>query len=1670
MTKTIYAISKKSVAAGLALLLSAPAGAVGPALSQIGVAGAVRGKVMAFPPAAQAKSVGREVASGKPLFLNEKVTTDPKGHMQIMLKDETTFTLGPNASMVLDEFVYDPATGAGEVTASVTKGAFRFVTGRISAKDPSKMKVKFPTGTIGIRGTIVAGMVNEDGSTTVVLLGPGSNNNAGERSGAFDLGNDGGSVEVTQPGFGSTMSSEETPPTPPALVPPEQMGAIMGALAPPEEQSSGSGEGGGGETAAGGDAAMGGDDGMGGMDMGGAGAGDVSSLAGQDTMVAADMASDFGSVAGITDVTNAVTNTASNDSADNTVVEQNSSAAIVDGTSTWDDVRTVASGVGYYGGAGVFTLTQCQSAACADPAGFFAYLLKIDFSNQTFAAGSYVWAEDDVTQTTVEDYVMIEETSYAALSGDAAGQAVSDGGEFTADFTLKNIGGAAAAGVDVSAAYASSGGDTYGSGTASFPLAGSMADSTWDAVKAVPSGVGVYAGAGHFRLTQCQGAPCVDPDGVFAYLLRIDFGAQRYGGGESGVAFMAEDIGTSTNISGSFGVGETDYSAESGVPLIQATYGAGFDIDFTLKDVDGTVGAGLDAAVTYTGGDGTLGDGLSSAVLTPSNGFISQWSSLQAITSGAGFFKGSGAFNLTDCNGPCVDPTGSFDYLVYVDFAGQTFGGNGSVASFHASDPGSGVNVADSMEIWQEPYAGRSGDAELGGYNYWWFYSESWNFGIDFTLKDVQGIPAGGLTAYAYYNYGGNIGEGRSNALREAVSDWAGVDAVPSGTAWFTGSGPFYLDYCNDYCSAPTGGFRYALLVDFGNNSYGGPGSGAWVWAEDLETWVSVHDSVAIPETTPFPANGSAFITGTSDSGYLTVDFTLKDLAGTSAMGVGASVSYYDDLDYVIGYGGAASGRSSPPADGASTWGDLLTLEGGMARFGGLGAFTLTQCGGGACSAPQGFFAYLALIDFGARTYSGSAYLDAEAEPETTVWGHINIPETSFDGAAGFTGTSGAFTVDFTLKNAGGFAAAGLDAVATYSDLGAGTVGSGSASGPMAGLSSSIWDGVEAIPYGVGLFKGGGAFGLNLCNFNPCTDPKGYFEYLVKVDFANNIFGGMGSGAVIQAGDPGNQFVDPVSISETINIGNTFFSGWTGSGVANMFDTYSSNSGNAWINFTLRDVGGFSAMGLDALAYYNDGSTMGRGWSHAPRLEVSDFADVNALQPAGGAGFFRGSGDFFLSTCNGGACADPLGGFEYAVYIDFGAQELGGNGSTGWLYASATDAGLNPVAVTDSLLIPAQGYIGYLDGDGFFASSLSGNLTMNFSLRDVGGLAAMGLDASAFYFDGLNAGAGLSFAPRQAVSLWDGPSGIQSIQSGTGWYEGAGGFRLVQCALNNCSNTGPFDTGYMRYGLLINFEGPSIGGGGSGVFVTAYEDVYATQIAETVHIPETLYDVLSGPAHFSVTSPNNNLKVDFSLKDVDTLAALGAEVTAVFDDQAGTVGYGYLAGGRVAVPGLSTLNGTATWDDVRAIQGGTGQYATGSQPFTLASCEGAPCAGPGPHGTFDVTLDVDFGARTYRLQSNVSATDPNLSAGNYPSPVNTAQDVLDEVGDFLLVTGDATMSHWNAGYLIADFTLKNSGGAAAAAADLAAAYNDAFGTSGSGAVTDVSLSMAEGTVDTGGAQ
>jgi hypothetical protein len=201
--------------------------------ARAGIAAAVRGevKLVAVP---GVREIGKDVASGDPIFLGDQVTTGAEGRLQIMLADETVFTIGPNAAMTIDTFVYDPTTSAGKVTATVLKGTFRFVTGKVAKREPSDMEVKLPVGSIGVRGTSVAG--ETDGTrATVILLGPGPDTSTSERVGRILVRGTGASgaattVEIVRPGFGTEIAGLNVAPSAAVRIDPVRLNAITSPL------------------------------------------------------------------------------------------------------------------------------------------------------------------------------------------------------------------------------------------------------------------------------------------------------------------------------------------------------------------------------------------------------------------------------------------------------------------------------------------------------------------------------------------------------------------------------------------------------------------------------------------------------------------------------------------------------------------------------------------------------------------------------------------------------------------------------------------------------------------------------------------------------------------------------------------------------------------------------------------------------------------------------------------------------------------------------------------------------------------------------------------------------------------------------------------------------------------------------------------------------------------------------------------------------------------------------------------------------------------------------------------------------------------------------------------------------------------------------------------------
>ena len=119
------------------------------AAQSVGVTSAVNQSAVGLPPSQMPKTI----FMGDQIIHNEKITTDSKGLLQILLADGTSFTVGPNSSMSIDSFVYDPDAGSAKIVASLGKGVFRFIGGK-SSKSPDGVTLNTPVGTVGVRGGI----------------------------------------------------------------------------------------------------------------------------------------------------------------------------------------------------------------------------------------------------------------------------------------------------------------------------------------------------------------------------------------------------------------------------------------------------------------------------------------------------------------------------------------------------------------------------------------------------------------------------------------------------------------------------------------------------------------------------------------------------------------------------------------------------------------------------------------------------------------------------------------------------------------------------------------------------------------------------------------------------------------------------------------------------------------------------------------------------------------------------------------------------------------------------------------------------------------------------------------------------------------------------------------------------------------------------------------------------------------------------------------------------------------------------------------------------------------------------------------------------------------------------------------------------------------------------
>lgn len=117
---------------------------------------------------AEGEAPTHEIYFANEVHAQELVRTGAKGSTELEFLDATRLVVGPNGTVKLDDFVYDPASATGGGQLSLQLGAFRYQSGELKNKE--NMKLVTPTATMTIRGTHLVIFVDGDGATEVNVL------------------------------------------------------------------------------------------------------------------------------------------------------------------------------------------------------------------------------------------------------------------------------------------------------------------------------------------------------------------------------------------------------------------------------------------------------------------------------------------------------------------------------------------------------------------------------------------------------------------------------------------------------------------------------------------------------------------------------------------------------------------------------------------------------------------------------------------------------------------------------------------------------------------------------------------------------------------------------------------------------------------------------------------------------------------------------------------------------------------------------------------------------------------------------------------------------------------------------------------------------------------------------------------------------------------------------------------------------------------------------------------------------------------------------------------------------------------------------------------------------------------------------------------------------------
>lgn len=90
---------------------------------------------------------------GGALREGDRIVTGRKSAAAATLQDGTVLSVGPNSTLDLTQYAFEPVSQNGSLLVNLLQGTVRMVTGIMGKSNPELIKLTTPTTVVGVRGT-----------------------------------------------------------------------------------------------------------------------------------------------------------------------------------------------------------------------------------------------------------------------------------------------------------------------------------------------------------------------------------------------------------------------------------------------------------------------------------------------------------------------------------------------------------------------------------------------------------------------------------------------------------------------------------------------------------------------------------------------------------------------------------------------------------------------------------------------------------------------------------------------------------------------------------------------------------------------------------------------------------------------------------------------------------------------------------------------------------------------------------------------------------------------------------------------------------------------------------------------------------------------------------------------------------------------------------------------------------------------------------------------------------------------------------------------------------------------------------------------------------------------------------------------------------------------------